>query len=243
MSFFSPRKRRYGTRRASGLFQGAAQCTQPRTYCQHTKIAKRLARTDMALLMNGVPDACGLIVGDDGSNTLQGTAGPDLIYGLIPMVRKATSRRSRRPGLRADLLVRCLRPRRPAIRAGFSLSSKPAAIRLDINTGQLLATPFLNVAVDSSGERGLLGLAFHPDYATNGFFYIYRTVDGVPHITWWNAITFPPIPMSLIRQHSHHSIWAICRRTIIMPAGSASDLTTTSISPPARTTSRRTRRP
>ena len=28
--------------------------------------------------------AVNLIVGDDGSNTLQGTAGPDLIYGFNP---------------------------------------------------------------------------------------------------------------------------------------------------------------
>ncbi|MCI0588206.1 MAG: PQQ-dependent sugar dehydrogenase [Planctomycetes bacterium] len=48
--------------------------------------------------------------------------------------------------------------------------------------GVTLATPFLNVAplILSGGERGLLGMAFHPNYATNGFFYIYytRTPDG-----------------------------------------------------------------
>ncbi len=42
--------------------------------------------------------------------------------------------------------------------------------------------PFLDVSglVTSSGsERGLLGLAFHPDYATNGFFYInYTNASG-----------------------------------------------------------------
>ena len=46
----------------------------------------------------------------------------------------------------------------------------------DLNTGSVLGTPFLTVPVDQSGERGLLGLAFDPDYASNGFFYIYRTV-------------------------------------------------------------------
>src|SRR6185436_16569666 len=37
-------------------------------------------------------------------------------------------------------------------------------------------TPFVTVnGVDHTGsnERGLLGLAFHPDYATNGYFYVY----------------------------------------------------------------------
>ena len=52
-----------------------------------------------------------------------------------------------------------------------------ATIRiLDFATGTVLATPYLTVAgVNHSGsnERGLLGMAFHPDYATNGYFYLY----------------------------------------------------------------------
>ena len=42
----------------------------------------------------------------------------------------------------------------------------------------LEATRFLTIAgVDTTGEGGLLGLAFHPDYATNGFFYVCFTID------------------------------------------------------------------
>jgi len=38
------------------------------------------------------------------------------------------------------------------------------------------ATPFLTVGGLATGfEQGLLGLAFHPDYATNGFLYVYIT--------------------------------------------------------------------
>src|SRR3954467_14108925 len=33
-------------------------------------------------------------------------------------------------------------------------------------------------AVDSQGERGLLGIAFDPDYASNHFLYVYYTVKG-----------------------------------------------------------------
>ena len=44
-----------------------------------------------------------------------------------------------------------------------------------IKNGALLATPFLTVTVDSSGERGLLGVAFDPDFATNRFVYVYYT--------------------------------------------------------------------
>ena len=41
--------------------------------------------------------------------------------------------------------------------------------------GTLLATPVLSVAVDSSTERGLLGVVAHPQFASNGFIYIYYT--------------------------------------------------------------------
>ncbi|HEY3131945.1 MAG TPA: PQQ-dependent sugar dehydrogenase [Acidobacteriota bacterium] len=43
--------------------------------------------------------------------------------------------------------------------------------------GQLLTTPFLDISalVTYGGERGLLGLAFHPSYKTNGRFFINYT--------------------------------------------------------------------
>ena len=52
-----------------------------------------------------------------------------------------------------------------------------------VKNGALLATPFVSVAVDSAGERGLIGVALHPDFATNGFVYIYstRVTGGASH--------------------------------------------------------------
>lgn len=49
-----------------------------------------------------------------------------------------------------------------------------------IKNGALLATPFHTFTVDASGERGLLGVAFDPAFATNGFVYCYHTVPGSP---------------------------------------------------------------
>jgi glucose/arabinose dehydrogenase len=49
-----------------------------------------------------------------------------------------------------------------------------------IKNGVLLATPFLTLSVDSSGERGLLGIAFDPNFAANRFLYLYYTVSTNP---------------------------------------------------------------
>jgi glucose/arabinose dehydrogenase len=48
---------------------------------------------------------------------------------------------------------------------------------LVVRQGELLPTPFLDITgqVSSNGERGLLSLAFHPDYPTTGYFFVYYT--------------------------------------------------------------------
>ncbi len=57
---------------------------------------------------------------------------------------------------------------------------KAGKIKIVIN-GQVQATPFLDIdpLVHSGGsEQGLLGLAFHPSYQTNGRFYVFYTDEA-----------------------------------------------------------------
>jgi glucose/arabinose dehydrogenase len=56
---------------------------------------------------------------------------------------------------------------------------QPGRIRI-VENGNLRPTPFLDLSgeISSGGERGLLGLAFHPSYASNGFFYVYFTAPN-----------------------------------------------------------------
>ena len=57
---------------------------------------------------------------------------------------------------------------------------QPGRIRI-IQNGGLLPVPYLDISarVGSNGsERGLLGLAFHPRYAENGYFYVNYTDAG-----------------------------------------------------------------
>ena len=51
---------------------------------------------------------------------------------------------------------------------------------ITLSNNTVLSTAFLDITsdVDSSGnEQGLLGMAFHPNYNVNGFFYLYYTHD------------------------------------------------------------------
>lgn len=47
---------------------------------------------------------------------------------------------------------------------------------LIVKNGILLAQPFLSLNVNASGERGLLGIAFDPDFSTNNHLYVYYTI-------------------------------------------------------------------
>ena len=54
---------------------------------------------------------------------------------------------------------------------------RPGRVRL-IKNGALLDTAFLDITGrvnDAAGEQGLLSIAFHPNYATNGYFYVNYT--------------------------------------------------------------------
>ena len=61
---------------------------------------------------------------------------------------------------------------------------QPGAIRI-VRAGRLLPRPFLDLSAEidtSGGERGLLGLAFAPDYAASGRFFVAHTAPG-PKVT------------------------------------------------------------
>ncbi|GAB4036099.1 hypothetical protein GCM10028809_47170 [Spirosoma gilvum] len=59
------------------------------------------------------------------------------------------------------------------------VTEQSGALRV-IKNGTLLTTPFIQLTVDDTGERGLIGLAFDPGFTTNHFIYLYHTVPGTP---------------------------------------------------------------
>ncbi len=54
------------------------------------------------------------------------------------------------------------------------VAQQGGALRV-VKNGALLAAPFVTLGVDSSGERGLIGVALHPQFASNGYVYVYYT--------------------------------------------------------------------
>ncbi|HXZ84398.1 MAG TPA: PQQ-dependent sugar dehydrogenase, partial [Myxococcota bacterium] len=62
----------------------------------------------------------------------------------------------------------------------FVVEQQTGAIRiLDPRTGQVQSEPFLTIGGLALGEeQGVLGLAFHPQFAQNGLFYVDLTRSG-----------------------------------------------------------------
>lgn len=54
------------------------------------------------------------------------------------------------------------------------VAEQTGALRI-IKNGTLLSQPFITLTVNSRGERGLLGIAFDPNFKTNKYIYLYYT--------------------------------------------------------------------
>jgi glucose/arabinose dehydrogenase len=93
---------------------------------------------------------------------------------------------------------------------------KGGLIRILNANGTVNSTPFLDLSslVSTNSERGLLGLAFHPNYATNGYFFVnytntagntviarYSVNSGNPDI----ADTTGTILMTISQPYSNHN--------------------------------------
>ncbi|WP_339887303.1 PQQ-dependent sugar dehydrogenase [uncultured Flavobacterium sp.] len=89
-------------------------------------------------------------------------------------------------------------------------------IRVLNSNGTVNATPFLNLSsiIASGGERGLLGLVFHPNYASNGYFFVnYTNTSGDTVIARYSvnstnpdvAVNSGTILMTISQPYSNHN--------------------------------------
>jgi Ca2+-binding RTX toxin-like protein len=120
------------------------------------------------------------VSGGQGNDRISGGEGDDFLYGFGAIDIQGG------PGsIRATLVSSAFdRPVFAASPPGdpnrlFVVEAHTGQIRiLDPATGAANPTPFLDIAdaeMSRGGEEGLLGLAFHPNYAANGQFFVYIT--------------------------------------------------------------------
>ncbi len=71
----------------------------------------------------------------------------------------------------------------------FYTEKETGRIRILTADGQLLPDPFATVPPSTSSERGLLGIALHPDFVSNGWLYVYytRSNTGAPDGGFFSA--------------------------------------------------------
>lgn len=102
----------------------------------------------------------------------------------------------------------------PANDTRLFVVQKGGLIRILNSNGTINATPFLTVTGLSSGsEQGLLGLAFHPNYATNGLFFINYTNTAGDTVIARYAVSANPnvanatgtILMTIDQPYSNHN--------------------------------------
>lgn len=113
------------------------------------------------------------IIGDNGANSMQGTSGADLIYGFDPSGSTANVSSISAVRVATGLSQPVSAVAAPGDIDHLFIVERTGTIRvLDLRTGT--TTTFLDVSstITTIGEGGLLGLAFDPDYAQNGLFYV-----------------------------------------------------------------------
>jgi glucose/arabinose dehydrogenase len=103
----------------------------------------------------------------------------------------------------------------PANDTRFFVVQQGGLIRIVNANGTVNATPFLNLSslISTGSERGLLGLAFHPNYATNGLFYVnYTNTSGSTVIARYSVSANPDIAntagtilMTISQPYSNHN--------------------------------------
>jgi len=93
---------------------------------------------------------------------------------------------------------------------------QPGRIQV-VRNGQIAPSPFLDVSslISSGGERGLLGLAFSPDYASSGKFYVnYTDTNGDTNVARFVAkdpagdtpeLVGPTVVLKVAQPYANHN--------------------------------------
>lgn len=113
--------------------------------------------------------------GDGGNQPGDGAPAPDATPAPYCSPQSGTSLRLQ---LISDAFVRPVGIAAPPADPRLFIVEQVGRIRV-VKDGLLQSSPFLTVDTNDGGdEQGLLGLAFHPDYAKNGRFFVFYVLQG-----------------------------------------------------------------
>ena len=126
-----------------------------------------------------------LVIPASGCGSQFETETPDLPVGPVPVALTTVV-----SGLGSPLYLTT-----PAGDPRLFIVEKGGTIRI-VQDGALLPTPFLDLSakVSTGGEQGLLGLAFDPQYGSNGRFVVHYTdVAGDTQVSWFRVSQDPNV--------------------------------------------------
>lgn len=155
---------------------GAVTVTGPASYSKLLTASSTL--TDLApgayaVTAASVAYGTGSLAGTPATQQVQVTAGATATAGVAYAATAplALALQEVASGLQAPTFLTA-----PAGDSRLFVIERAGRIRI-IDNGNLLATPFLDISslTTTDGERGLLSMAFHPQYASNGYFFLYYT--------------------------------------------------------------------
>ena len=142
-----------------------------------------------------------------------------LVLGAVPGTQAAVSTQRVASGLALPVFVTA-----PSGDARLFIVEQGGTIRI-LENGSVLGTPFLDVSAELGGaiggndERGLLGLAFPPDFDQTGFFYVnyarlsddhtivarYKVSDGNPNLADTTDLNSPTVLLDLAQPFRNHN--------------------------------------
>lgn len=161
----------------AGVCSGVSGCGQSED-CNGNTVPDECETTDCN--NNGIPDDCDIAAGT--SNDCNSNTVPDECdtFSTTPItsIRVAS-------GLSQPVYIGA--PRGDATR--LFIVEQGGQIKI-LSNGTVLATPYLNLSalISAGGERGLLGMAFDPNFNANGRFYVnYTNTSGNTVIARYNA--------------------------------------------------------
>jgi glucose/arabinose dehydrogenase len=106
-----------------------------------------------------------------------------LVFGLSLVVVTATSNYSAVAALTTETLTNVVSvpifvTAAPGDTSRIFIVEQTGRIKIRKSDGSISTFLNLSTEIECCGEQGLLGMAFHPDYDSNGYFYVHYTVNG-----------------------------------------------------------------